>query len=506
MVSDTASAGAAGPGSGDHPLDPPAERFREMAAAAAEWMVSYHDTVADLPVAPRVSSADLRAELAEPLPQQGRDFADLLDTFRDVIVPGSRHNSHPRFFGYVSAPGTAVASVADFLASGLNANLTAWRSAPAPVEVEHVAIGWIAEALGVGPGAGGLFTSGGSVANLTALAAARHRTCGDAITSGGAAAHPRPLRIYASSQAHHSIHKAAAVLGIGRDNVREVAVDDRLRMDVADLVARIEADRAAGADACAVVASAGTVITGAVDPLADIAEVARRYGLWMHVDACYGGFARLAPSARPRFEGLAEADSIALDPHKWLYLPADCGCLIYRDPRWVRGAFALDADYTRVLETEPAEAFAFWDYGPELSRRFRALKVWMTLAYAGARAIGEAIESNIDCARHCADLVGASGDLELMAPVELSIVCFRYVPARLRGRTRSGDEEQEIDDLNQRIMHAMQRGGGSYVSNASIGGRFALRACVLNYRTTRRDMEILLEDVRRAAVQVTTAG
>jgi aromatic-L-amino-acid/L-tryptophan decarboxylase len=505
MVSDTAPADSTDPGPGDHPLDPPPERFREMAAAATEWMVSYRDRVADLPVAPTVSSAELRALLTEPLPQEGRDFTALLDTFREVIVPGSRHNSHPRSFGYVTAPGTAVATVADFLASGLNANLTAWRSAPAPVEVEHVAIDWIAEALGVGPGAGGLFTSGGSMANLTALAAARHAVCGDAVTAGGAAAHPRPLRIYTSSQAHHSIHKAAALLGIGRDSVREVAVDDRLRMDVDDLVARIEADRAAGADPCVVVASAGTVITGAVDPLAEIAEVAWRYGLWLHVDACYGGFARLAPSARALFDGLAEADSIALDPHKWLYLPADCGCLIYRDPQRVRGAFTLDADYTRVLESEPAEAFAFWDYGPELSRRFRALKVWMTLAYAGARAIGDAIESNIDCARYGADLVGASADLELMAPVELSIICFRYLPERLRGRPRTPEEEREVDGLNQQIMHTMQRGAGSYVSNASIGGRFALRACVLNYRTTRRDMEILLDDVRRAAADVTAA-
>lgn len=491
----------------DHPLDPSPARFREMVQAATEWIVSYHDTVRDRPVAPRTSATDLRRTLDEPLPQDGRDFAALLHTFRDVVVPGARHNSHPRFFGYVSAPGTAVGSIADLLASALNANLTAWRSAPAPVELEQVTIGWIAQALGIGPGAGGLFTSGGSMANLTALAAARHAVCGDEITSGGAAAHPRPLRIYASTQAHHSTHKAAALLGIGRDNVREISVDDRLRMDVADLVAQIEADRAAGADPCAVVASAGTVVTGAVDPLAEIAAVARRYRLWMHVDACYGGFARLAPSARRLFDGLAEADSVALDPHKWLYLPVDCGCLIYRDPSRVRGAFTLDADYTRMVESGPAETFAFWDYGPELSRRFRALKVWMTLAYAGARTIGDAIESNLDCARYCAELVGTSADLELMAPVELSIVCFRYLPEHLRtGAPHTADDARYIDDLNQRIMLAMQRGGGSYVSNATVGGRFALRACVLNYRTNRRDMEILLADVRRAAAEVTTTG
>ncbi|MFC0506371.1 pyridoxal phosphate-dependent decarboxylase family protein [Micromonospora costi] len=487
---------------GHDALDPSPATIRDMGTAALEWVAAYHDSIRDLPIAPRTSAAALRQRLAEPLPVEGRDFAELLEVFRDVIVPGSRHNGHPRFFGYVSAPGTAVASVADLLASALNANLPAWRSAPAPVELEHVAIDWIKEALGCDPGARGLFMSGGSMANLAALAAARHRHCGDAVAEQGAAAHPAPLRLYVSGETHHSIHKAAALLGIGRANVREVAVDEHRRMDVEDLVRRIEQDRAAGAEPFFVVATAGTVSTGAVDPLSEIAEVARRYGLWMHVDACYGGFARLAPSARPLFDGLAEADSISLDPHKWLYLPADCGCLIYRDPETARAAFSLDAEYIRVTQTEPAEAFAFWDYGPDLSRRFRALKVWMLLAHAGARAIGEAIESNLDCARHVADLVEASDDFEMLTPVGLSIFCFRYLPPSARTATTRTADEEEIDRLNERILVALQQAGSSYLSNASIDGRFALRGCVVNYRTTRADMEVLLDDVRRAAKQV----
>ncbi|WP_120676198.1 pyridoxal phosphate-dependent decarboxylase family protein [Micromonospora musae] len=489
----------------DSALDPSAARIREMGTAAVEWAAAYHESIRDLPIAPRVSAAELNRRLAEPLPVDGRDFAELLDVFRDVIVPGSRHNGHPRFFGYVSAPGTAVAAVADLLASTLNANLPAWRSAPAPTELEHVTIGWIGEALGCDPGAGGLFTSGGSMANLTALAAARHRHCGDAVAIHGAGAHPAPLRVYASTETHHSVHKAAALLGIGRANVREIPVDAGFRMDVDALVEAVEQDRAAGLEPFCVVANAGTVVTGAVDPLREVAAVARRYGLWMHVDAAYGGFARLAPSARPLFDGLAEADSIALDPHKWLYLPADCGCLIYRDPEAARAAFRLDADYTRVTQTEPAEAFAFWDYGPDLSRRFRALKVWMLLAHAGSRALGEAIEGNLDCARHLGELVDASDEFELLAPVGLSIVCFRYLPRTMRDEPRSDADEQRLDRLNERIMVALQQGGSSYLSNASVAGRFALRGCVLNYRTTRRDMEILLDDVRRAARQVLDA-
>jgi aromatic-L-amino-acid decarboxylase len=466
-------------------LDPDGAAIRTMAQAATEWVVDYLTSVGDLPVAPTASAAELRAALAEPVPREGRDFGSLLEVFRDVVVAGSRHHGHPRFFGYVSAPGTAVAAVADFLASALNANLPAWRSSPAAVEVERLTIDWIRAALGCAPGTGGLFMSGGSMANLTALAAARH---------AHGAEPGAPLRVYVSAETHHSIHKAAALLGLGRDSIREVPVDDDFRVDVGELDRAIERDRTGGAAPFCVVASAGTVRTGAVDPLAAVAEVARRHGLWMHVDGCYGGFARLAPSGAPLLAGLAEADSIALDPHKWLYLPADCGCLLYRDPDSVRGAFTLATDYTRVLQDEPAEAFAFFDYGPELTRRFRALKVWMTIAHVGTRAIGDAIESNLDCARHVAGLIESSPEFELLAPVELSIFCFRYRPP-------DADDGPGLDRLNERIMVALQRDGSSYLSNATLRGRFALRGCVLNYRTTRRDMEIMLDDVRRIAAE-----
>jgi glutamate/tyrosine decarboxylase-like PLP-dependent enzyme len=484
-------------------LDPSSADLRAMAAAAVEWAAGYLGSLRDLPVAPRASARELRERLAEPLPREGRDFDRLLATFRDVVVAGSRHNGHPRFFGYVSAPGTAAAAVADFLASTLNANLTAWRSAPAPVELERLTVDWIRQAVGCGPEWGGLFTSGGSLANFTALAAARHRHAGEDAARDGLRGLSRPLRLYVSAEGHHSIDKAAALLGLGRAGVRRVAVDGRYRMEVADLERQIAADRAAGAEPFCVVASAGTVVSGAVDPLAEVAAVARREGLWLHVDACYGGFARLAPSAAPLLAGLEDADSIALDPHKWLYLPADCGCLLFRDPLAARPAFALDADYTRVTSAHADEAFAFWDYGPELSRRFRALKVWMVLAHVGARAVGEAIESNLDCARHLAELVGASSDFELMAPVELSIFCLRHLPPATRGAgSRSEPEELELDRWNELLLQALQRDGSSYLSNARLRGRFALRGCVLNYRTTRRDMEILIADLRRVAGEI----
>jgi len=352
------------------------------------------------------------------------------------------------------------------------------------MELERLTIDWIRQILGFPAEAGGLFVSGGSMANLAALGAARH-TRDHSLGR---------LRMYASSATHFSIAKAAALLGIGRENVRHVAVDESFRIRVDDLVEKINADLASDYIPFCVVANAGTVDTGAVDSLREIREIADRFQLWMHVDGSYGAFAILAESAKRLFAGMEQADSIALDPHKWLYLPVDVGCVIYRDPEAARAAFAHEADYTRMFGEEADEAFVCWDYGPELSRRFRALKVWMLLKGVGLDRLSEAIENNLVCARHLESMVRASDDFEMVAPVELSIFCFRHVPVQLRNQS-----PKAIDAFNERLLVALQRDGSSYLSNAIVGGRFALRGCVLNYRTTLRDMEILLDDLRRVA-------
>jgi glutamate/tyrosine decarboxylase-like PLP-dependent enzyme len=248
-----------------------------------------------------------------------------------------------------------------------------------------------------------------------------------------------------------------------------------------------------------VVANAGTVDTGAIDPLGELREIANRFQLWMHVDGSYGAFAILAGSAKKLFAGMEQADSIALDPHKWLYLPVDVGCVIYRNPEFAHDAFAHDAEYTRMFGEQADEAFVCWDYGPELSRRFRALKVWMLLKGVGLDRLGQSIENNLACARHLESVVHASDDFEMVAPVELSIFCFRHVPAQLK------DQPPEvIGAFNERLLVALQRDGSSYLSNTTLGGQFALRGCVLNYRTTLRDMDILLDDLRRVAKSLPT--
>ena len=486
-------------------LDPSTDEIRRWGIAAIEAVASYLGSIRDRPVYPRTTAREIRTKLDRDLPDEGVDFERLLETFNDVIVATSRHNGHPRMFGYVQAPGTAIAALADLLASTLNANLTAWRSAPAAVELERLTIDWIKQILGLNTWAAGLFVSGGSMANLTALAAARRARAPADLTSKGAQCLPQAMRVYTSEETHHSIAKAAALLGLGRDNVRTIGVDERFKIRIDDLVAKITEDLRAGHLPFCVVANAGTVETGAFDSLAEVSHVARRFNLWMHVDASYGGFAALAHSASHLFQALPEADSVALDPHKWLYLPVDCGCVLYRDAETARATFAHEAEYTRVLEQEPEEAFAFWDYGPELSRRFRALKVWMMLKGVGLRALGAAIEKDLACARHLERLVRESDDFEMLAPVELSIFCFRYVPLQLK-RALAGAEEEErvrideqLDALNESLLVALQQDGSSYLSNARLRGRFSLRGCVMNYRTTPRDMEILLDDLRRVA-------
>src|SRR5438094_4674373 len=465
-------------------LEPSADEIRDWGNSVIQFMADYLGDLRNRNVYRHMSSGRIRNRIDPALPSKGIDFDGLLKVFREDIVPFSRQNAHPRMFGYVQSPGTPIAAFADLLASTLNANLTVWRSAPAPVELERLTIDWIRQILGFNAQAGGLFVSGGSMANLAAIAASRQAKD----DSSGR------LRIYASSETHFSIAKAAALLGIGRENVRFVDVDECFKIRVDNLVAKITADLEAGYFPFCVVADAGTVNTGAVEPLAEIREIANRFQLWMHVDGSYGAFAVLAESARKLFAGLERADSIALDPHKWLYLPVDVGCVIYRAPEIARAAFAHEAEYTRIIGEKADEAFAFWDYGPELSRRFRALKVWMLLKGVGLDSLGEAIESNLACARYLESMVRASDDFEMVAPVELSIFCLRHVPVQLRNKS-----PQAIDAFNERLLIALQRDGSSYLSNATLAGRFALRGCVLNYRTTLRDMEILLNDLRRVA-------
>jgi aromatic-L-amino-acid decarboxylase len=454
----------------------PAE-YRALASRAVEITTQYLERLRELPSFPSTSGAETSARFDEPLPERGHGAAALEDL---QAVLSLARPCGPGFFGYVLGSGEPVAAIADLVASVLNQNVTAWRSSPAAITIERLVVRWLAEAIGC-RGFTGSFTGGGSTANLMGLAMAR-----DARGAPNGA-------LYASTEAHMSIPKAAALLGLGYDAVRPIAVDERFRMVPEALDRAIREDLDAGKRPIAVVATAGTVSTGSIDPLIALSDVARTYDVWLHVDGAYGG---LAAMARPEsFRGLDRADSISIDPHKWLYQPLDCGCLLYRDPASARAAFSHTGDYARTLQSDPVEGFAFFEESIELSRRFRALKVWLSIRYHGAEAFREAIRGDLALAQRLASRIEAEPELELLAPVALSAVCFRYMGAR-------SESEGRIDDLNLRILQRVIARGRVYISNATVRGRFALRACIVNHRSTPDDVDAVVSETLAAAQDV----
>jgi glutamate/tyrosine decarboxylase-like PLP-dependent enzyme len=478
----------------DITLDISSEALDEISSQAARLVAEYFTHIAERQVVAPNYAGKTKSLVDVELPMEGRPLGELLDECR-TVMDLSRHNGHPRFFGYVASPSTPIGAYADLIASALNANITCWRSGPAGTEIEQLVVRWLGALIRYDGNAKGLLTSGGSMANMIALLIASRRANAEASRKGLWNAGP-PMTIYASEEVHMSIPKAADVLGFGRDNVRLVSCDGERRMRVDDLVSHLQADRRQGLRPICVVASAGTTNTGAVDRLDRIAEVASEFGLWFHVDGAYGAPGTLDENKKKLFVGLERADSVSLDPHKWLYVPVDAGCLLFRDAA-AAAVFTEDADYIQLHGHTDDAAFAYWDYGVELSRRFRALKVWLTLGYYGARRIAAAVSKDISLAAYLGELVSNADDFELLAPVELSICCFRYVPPHLKGN------DDELNRINEQIMAAVQKGGDAYLSNATVNGKFALRACITNFRTTKADIEQTIDVVREVA---TTLG
>jgi aromatic-L-amino-acid/L-tryptophan decarboxylase len=454
----------------------------------ARLTLDYFDTMAARPLMPETSGSDTARLFDRELPERGLG-PRALDALDDVVR--ASRAQHGGFFGYVLGSGEAVAACADLLASALNQNVTAWRSAPAAVAIERAVTRWLAEAVGCRDFSGSL-TGGGSSANLMGLAMAR-----EALAPANEAG-ARPAAVYASTEVHMSIPKAVALLGLGRENLRLVPADEHFRILPGELEAAIRRDRAAGKRPLAVVASAGTVNTGAIDPLEALAAVAREHGLWLHVDGAYGALAAIA--APEKFPGLALADSLSLDPHKWLYQPLDCGCLLFRDPAAARRAFSYAGEYARPAVADPVEGFAFFDESLELSRRFRALKLWLSLRYHGLETFRRAIRADLDHARALAERIRREPRLELLATGELSAVCFRWT-----GEKASGNEEG-LNRSNAAVLARIIRRGRVYLSNANLRGRFALRACLVNHRTTDRDLDAVVTETLAAAGEVTAAG
>ena len=480
-------------------LDWHAAAYRAVLTDAVELAVRHHETIAHAPTTTARGREEIAALFDEPLPQEPQPASTILREVEERIFANSTLYGSPRFFGYINGSGTQVGAVAELLAAVVNQIPAKYHFAPAATEVERRVVRWLAEFIGYGPDAHGCLLGGGSAGNLAGLAMARQRHAGFDAAATGMRAGP-PLTAYVSREGHASLDKAMALLGMGREQLRRIAVRDDFTMDLDALAREVDADRRRGARPICVVANAGTTNTGAIDPLDALADFCREQGLWLHVDAAYGGPAAATRTAGPLFHGLARADSAVLNPHKWLYVPVEAACILVRDPDALRDTFHVTADYLREPESASDGQLDFKDYGPQLTRSFRALKVWMTFKAYGARALRDAIEGNLAVMRHLAARIDASEDFVRLAPVPLSTVCFQYRPAS-PGRDAT---EEWVDALNARLPAALERDGRVFLSATRIAGRPALRACTVNHRVREEDADALLDvirDVARALLQ-----
>ena len=477
----------------DAPLRMPADEFRRVGHALVEDVARFLETIGERPVTPGETPAQVQAALDADavLPDEGASAERLIASTSHLLFRHSLLIGHPRFFGYITSSPAPIGMLADFLAAAVNPNLGSWRLSPLGTEIEAQTVRWIADLLGYGNPCGGLLVSGGNMANMIGLFAARAATADWDVRARGVA-EGRPMRIYASAETHTWLQKGSDLAGLGTEAVRWIPTDDGLRMRVEALREAIVRDVAAGELPMMVVATAGSVSTGAVDPVAEISALCRQHGIWLHVDGAYGAFAAALPDAPEGLRSLQLADSVAVDPHKWLYAPLEAGCVLVRDPERLRAAFAYHPPYYHFGQ----EATNYVDLGPQNSRGFRALKVWLALQQVGRRGYVRMIGDDVALARRLHEVAGAHPELEALTQA-LSITTFRYVPPALRATVGEPETERRLNALNEALLERIQSSGEVFVSNAVIRGRYVLRACVVNINTTRADVEAVPEIVVR---------
>ena len=466
----------------ESPLDLDQATMQRLGYRVTDIVAEHLATIRDEPVIASTPRDDLSIRLLGPPPLYGIDFETLIDSLRRNVFPYHAREPHPGFLAYVPSCPTFPALLGDWIATGYNFFAGVWPVAAGPNQIEMVVLEWFRDWMGMPPGSSGLLTSGGSGANLTALVAARHA----AVQKGGDI---RKLVVYTSAQAHSSVVRAAWIAGISRENVHVAEMDDVFRIDMNSLERAVSADRQAGLEPFVVVASAGTTNTGSVDPLHLIADFCEREKLWLHIDAAYAGFAALTAEGKKMLSGIERADSLTLDPHKWLFVPFECGCLMVRNPATLSDAFRIMPEYLKDVEAREEEV-NFADRGEQLTRYSRALKIWMSVSYFGTEAIAGAIQDAMDRARLMQSLVKASDDFETLCEAQFGIFCFRARPKSVA--------RENLDALNERINARVVSGGRFLISSTRLRGQFSLRICTLGFRTTEADIKELFATLERA--------
>ncbi len=467
--------------------------LRELGHRMLDDMLDYLSTVRDKPAWQPVPRS-VKAHLRQSLPTEPADPAAVYEEFVQNVLPYTNGNRHPRFWGWVQGNGTVLGMLADMLASGMNPHLAGFDQAPALVE--HQALAWLTQLMGMPEETSGILLGGGSMANITALVVARHAKAGFNVRELGLQGNEQPkLVMYGSTETHGWAQKAAELMGLGNQAFRRVAVDEEFRINLNSLQQAVDEDRRAGHRPFCVIGNAGTVNTGAIDDLAVLAHFCREQDLWFHVDGAFGALARIVPSLASLVAGIEQADSVAFDLHKWIYLPFEIACVLVRDAKAHRDAFTMRPSY--LAETSRgviAGGLPFAERGLELTRSFRALKVWMSFKTHGIDAFARLIEQNVKQARYCAALIEAHPDLELVAPVPLNIVCFRFAPHNAN--------REALNQVNEEILLRIQESGLAVPSSTRIGNKFALRIAITNHRSKREDFDLLIEAASRIGREV----
>ena len=464
------------------------DTMRRLGHQMIDDVMTYMQTVRDRPVW-RPIPDQIRRELSRPLPKHPQKPEQVYKDFSDFVLPHPMGNIHPRFWGWVIGTGTPLGALAEMLAAAMNPNLGGAEHVPNLVETQ--VIDWCKQMLDYAPSSSGLLVSGGSMANLVGLTVARNSQAEFDIRSQGLRAAPRQMTLYGSAELHSSVQKAVEVLGLGSSALRKVPVDGRYRIDVAALEKTVAADRAAGRYPFCIIGNAGTVNTGAFDDLSRLADIAAREKMWYHVDGAFGALAAVSPDLKHLVGGMEKADSIAFDLHKWMYMPIEVGCVLVRSEEDHRRAFSLTPEYLAHGGSRGLVAGSRWfsDYGVQLSRGFRALKVWMSLKEHGIEKYGRVISQNVRQARYLAELVDQAPDLQRLAPVPLNIVCFRFQAPGLNDET--------LNRLNQEILIQLHENGVAAPSYTTLDGRYAIRAAITNHRSRREDFELLVDETAR---------
>ena len=467
--------------------------FRREGHRLVEWIADYLEHADRYPVLSRARPGEIRAALPTTAPEAGEPFDRILEDFERVIVPGITHWNHPGFMAYFAITGSGPGILAEFLSAALNAQGMLWRTSPSVTELEEVALGWLRQLIGLPPAFEGVIYDTASVASLHALASAREATVPGVREIGLAGRPDLPgCRVYCSEHAHSSIDKAVILLGLGHASLRKIPADVEYRMQPGALARAIADDRAAGLLPLAVVATVGTTSTTSVDPVPAIADIAASERVWLHVDAAYAGVAAMIPDMRHILDGCDRADSLVVNPHKWLFTPFDLSAFFCRRMDVLRHAFSLTPEYLRTVEVAPVRNLM--DTGVQLGRRFRALKLWMILRYFGAEGLRARLTEHMRLARLLAGWVDNHPDFERLAPVPFSVVCFRAKP-------RGGDwSEESLETLNQTLLDTINHRGDVFLSHTKLGGRFALRVAIGNLRTTEHHVRLAWDQLIRELV------